>query len=75
MRSLLVLSDRYGSTVGPYLRTKHPKLPSGKILEPTDTQVLLYAHLLRSRLNDTLRGAPMFKPGNILVGDAKAGGQ
>ena len=73
VRSLLVLSDRYGNKIGPYLRSQHPKLPSGKILEPTDTQVLLFAHLLRSRLNDTLRGAPMFKPGNILVGDAKAG--
>jgi hypothetical protein len=73
VRSLLVLSDRYGSKIGPYLRTQHPKLPSGKILEPTDTQVLLFAHLLRSRLNDTLRGSPLFKPGDILVGDAKAG--
>jgi mono/diheme cytochrome c family protein len=73
VRSLLVLSDRYGSKVGPYLRTQHPKLPSGKILEPTDTQVLLFAHFLRARLNDTLRGSPLFKPGDILVGDAKAG--
>lgn len=73
VRSLLVLSDRYGSKIGPYLRTEHPKLPSGKSIEVTDTQVLLFAHLLRSRLNDTLRGAPMFKPGNVLVGDAKAG--
>jgi hypothetical protein len=73
VRSLLVLSDRYGSRIGPYLRTEHPKLPSGKNIEVTDTQIQLFAHLLRSRLNDTLRGAPMFKPGNILVGDAKAG--
>jgi cytochrome c oxidase cbb3-type subunit 3 len=73
VRSLLVLSDRYGNKIGPYLRTQHPKLPSGKILEPTDTQVLLFAHYLRARLNDTLRGSPLFKPGDILVGDAKAG--
>lgn len=73
VRSLLVLSDRYGSKIGPYLRTQHPKLPSGKILEPTDTQVLLFAHYLRARLNDTLRGSPLFKPGDILVGNAKAG--
>ena len=33
----------------------------------------MLAHFLRARLNDTLRGAPMFKPGNVLVGDAKAG--
>lgn len=75
VRSLLVLSDRYGNKIGPYLRTQHPKLPSGKILEPTDTQVLLFAHLLRSRLNDTLRGSPLFKPGDILVGDARAGAE
>jgi len=73
VRSLLVLSDRYGNKVGPYLRSQHPKLPSGKILEPTDTQVLLFAHFLRARLNDTLRGSPLFKPGDILVGDSKAG--
>jgi cytochrome c553 len=73
VRSLLVLSDRYGNQIGPYLRTKHPKLPSGRILEPTDTQVLLFAHFLRARVNDTLRGSPIFKPGDILVGDAKAG--
>jgi len=73
VRSLVVLSDRYGNKLGPYLRNEHPKLPSGHPLAPTDTQVLLFAHLLRSRVNDTLRGAPMFKPGNILVGDAKAG--
>jgi mono/diheme cytochrome c family protein len=73
VRSLLVLSDRYGSRLGPYLRAEHPKLPSGKSIELTDTQVLLFSHLLRSRLNDTLRGAPMFKPGNILVGNVDAG--
>src|SRR5215471_6758646 len=73
VRSLLVLSDRYGSKVGPYLRSQHPKLPSGKILEPTDTQVLLFSHYLRARVNDTLRGSPIFKPGDVLVGDAKAG--
>ena len=35
--------------------------------------MLLLAHFLRDRVNDTLRGAPMFKPGNVLTGDAKAG--
>jgi len=41
----------------------------------TDTQVLILAHFLRDRVNDTLRGAPAFKPGNVLVGDAKAGAE
>jgi hypothetical protein len=37
--------------------------------------VLLLAHFLRDRVNDTLRGAPMFKPGNVLTGDARAGAE
>jgi mono/diheme cytochrome c family protein len=73
VRSTLVLSDRYGSAIGPFLRTKHPALPSGKKIELTDTQVLLFAHFLRDRVNDTLRGSPSFKPGDILVGNARAG--
>ena len=73
VRSTLVLSDRYGSAIGPFLRTKHPALPSGKKIEVTDTQVLLLAHFLRDRVNDTLRGSPSFKAGDILVGDPKAG--
>ena len=80
VRSLTVLHDRYGSTLGPYLRTSHPPVAAGRGAAPgpkfealTNTQVLLLAHFLRDRVNDTLRGAPMFKPGNVLVGDAKAG--
>src|SRR5213076_513294 len=30
-------------------------------------------HFLREQVNNTLRGAPMFRPGNVLTGDAKAG--
>ena len=82
VRSLTVLHDRYGNTLGPYLRTSHPPVPvagrgaaaTGPKFEAlTNTQVLILAHFLRDRVNDTLRGAPMFKPGNVLTGDAKAG--
>jgi cytochrome c oxidase cbb3-type subunit 3 len=80
VRSLVVLSDRYGSTLGPYLRASHPPIATktqakaGPALEAlTNTQVLILAHFLRDRVNDTLRGAPMFKPGNVLTGDPKAG--
>ena len=41
----------------------------------TSREVLLLAHFLRDRVNDTLRGAPMFKPGNVLTGDPKAGAE
>jgi mono/diheme cytochrome c family protein len=79
VRSITVLHDRYGSTLGPYLRTSHPPVPgtAPKKVSPfeefTNTQVLVLAHFLREQVNDTLRGAPMFKPGNVLTGDPKAG--
>ena len=88
VRSLVVLKDRYGSTLGPYLRANHPPVPtpvpvpgakkgttsSASAFEGlSNRDVLLLAHFLRERINDTLRGAPMFKPGNVLTGDSKAG--
>jgi mono/diheme cytochrome c family protein len=84
VRSLVVLRDRYGSTLGPFLRASHPPVPlTGKAAAPaaspfeglTSRDVLLLAHYLRDRVNDTLRGAPMFKPGNVLTGDPKAGAE
>lgn len=84
VRSLVVLRDRYGSTLGPFLHGSHPPVPvTGKGGAPapaafeglTSRDVLLLAHFLRDRVNDTLRGAPMFKPGNILTGDARAGAE
>jgi cytochrome c oxidase cbb3-type subunit 3 len=94
VRSLVVLHDRYGSTLGPYLRKEHPPIaytpaapaptapaagartaPAAAAPGLTDTQVLLLAHFLRDRVNDTLRGAPAFKPGNVLTGDPKAGAE
>jgi cytochrome c553 len=83
VRSLVVLRDRYGSTLGPYLRTSHPpvatsKTPAAKVspFEGLNSRdVLLLAHFLRDRINDTLRGAPMFKPGNVLTGDPRAGAE
>ena len=69
VRSDVVLRDRYGSTLGPYLAASHPRpVPS-----LTSMQVLLLSHFLRARVNDTLRGSPLFKPGDVLIGDAKAG--
>jgi cytochrome c oxidase cbb3-type subunit 3 len=69
VRSETVLKDRYGSTLGPYLATSHPT-----VLKPlTSMQVLLLSHFLRQRVLDTLRGSPLFKPGNVLTGNAKAG--
>jgi cytochrome c oxidase cbb3-type subunit III len=74
VRSGIVLRDRYGSALGPYLRNSHPPIATiAKPAELTGTQVLGLAHFVRDRVNDTLRGSPIFKPGDILTGDAKAG--
>ena len=76
VRSPIVLKDRYGSVLGPYLRTQHPPVSAKmKLGDLTETQVLILAHFLRERVNDTLRGAPGFKEGDILTGDPKAGEQ
>jgi cytochrome c oxidase cbb3-type subunit III len=84
VRSLVVLRDRYGSTLGPYLRASHPPVPSAgrgaSRTAPafeglTSREVLLLSHFLRDRVNDTLRSAPMFKPGNVLIGDPRAGAE
>jgi cytochrome c oxidase cbb3-type subunit III len=73
IRSLVVLRDRFGSALGPFLKRGH-KMQSGRpstVL--TDDQVLMLAHFLRDRVNDTLRGSAEFQVKNILTGDAKAG--
>ena len=73
VRSVIVLRDRYGSMLGPFLKKGH-KLQSGATgATLTDAQVQDLAHFLRQRVNDGLRGSPLFEPQNVLTGDAKAG--
>ena len=67
----VVLRDRYGSTLGPYLATAHPR----PMTALTSIQVLLLSHFLRARVNDTLRGSPLFTAGDVLTGNPKAGQQ
>jgi cytochrome c2 len=72
VRSVVVLRDRYGSQLGPYL--KGHKLQSGASgATLSNEQIQELAHFLRQRVNDGLRGSPLFQPGNVLTGDAKAG--
>jgi mono/diheme cytochrome c family protein len=83
VRSAVVLRDRYGSTLGPYLATAHPPVPAAgresaatrSLPALTSQQVLLLSHFLRERVHDTLRGSPLFKAGDVLTGNAKAGEQ
>jgi len=70
VRSLVVLRDRYGSELGPFLKKGHP---AGAAATLTDEQIVDMANFLRQRVNDSLRGSPIFQAGNVLTGDAKAG--
>jgi mono/diheme cytochrome c family protein len=73
VRSPLVLHDRYGRGLGPFLKEGH-SMQSGKPSSSlTDAQVVQLSHFLRQRLLDTLRGSPLFEVKNVLTGDAKGG--
>jgi mono/diheme cytochrome c family protein len=72
-RSLVVLRDRYGSELGPYLKKGHKMQSGGTSTTLTDEQTTNLAHFLRQRVNDSFRGSPIFQAQNVLVGDVKAG--
>jgi cytochrome c oxidase cbb3-type subunit III len=62
-----------GSVLGPFLKAGHPtqsKKPSASF---TSDEVVALAHFLRQRVNDTMRGSPVFTVGDIVIGDPKAG--
>lgn len=75
VRSLVVLRDRYGSLVGPFLRKGHPLQSGNPSSGLTDAQLTDLAHFLRQRVNDSLRGSPIFHARNVLTGDPKAGAE
>jgi len=72
VRSLVVLHDRYGSQLGPFLKKGHPtqSMPSASL---TKAQVEDLSHFIHQRVDDTLRTSPTFHAQNILTGDPKAG--
>jgi len=73
VRSVVVLRDRYGSLLGPFLKKGHTLQSGTPSANLTDAQVQDLAHFLRQKVNDGLRGSPLFQIQNILTGDAKAG--
>jgi mono/diheme cytochrome c family protein len=62
-----------GSVLGPFLKAGHPTQSSKPSASFTDEEVVALANFLRQRVNDTMRGSPIFTVGDILVGDPKAG--
>jgi cytochrome c oxidase cbb3-type subunit 3 len=70
VRSLVVLHDRYGSTIGPYLAQGHP---AGKPVVLTPDQIVDLSHFLHQQVGDTLRTGPYNNVLNILVGNVNDG--
>ena len=70
IRSEIVLHDRYGSTLGPFLRKGHPTqtTPAAQL---TDAQIQDLSHTIHQEVYNTLRAALQIQ--NVLTGDAKAG--
>jgi cytochrome c oxidase cbb3-type subunit III len=73
VRSVLVLRDRYGSNLIPFFKQGHPLQGGKPSSELTEAQVKDLSHFIRQRVDDTLRGSPIFTVQDILTGDAKAG--
>jgi cytochrome c oxidase cbb3-type subunit III len=73
VRSQIVLRDRYGNAIGPVLKKGHPMETGTPSSSLTDAQITDLSHFIWQRINDTLRGSPVFEPGDVLVGDARAG--
>jgi mono/diheme cytochrome c family protein len=69
----VVLRDRYGSQLGPFLKKGHPTQSGTPSASLTDAQAVDLTHFLRQRIEDTLRGGALWKEGDILTGDAAAG--
>jgi cytochrome c oxidase cbb3-type subunit 3 len=73
VRSVLVLRDRYGSELGPFLKKGHKMQSGAPSASLTTEHIVDLAHFLRQRVNDGLRGSPLFQPQNVLTGDPRAG--
>jgi mono/diheme cytochrome c family protein len=66
-------SQSPGSVLRPFLQAGHPTMSARASASFTPDEVVGLAHFLRQRVNDTMRGSPLFTVGDILVGDRAAG--
>ncbi len=70
IRSEVVLHDRYGSTIGPYLKNGHPTQTTAAA-RLTPAQIADVSHTIHQEVYNTLRSALQIQ--NVLTGDPKAG--
>jgi Cytochrome c. len=73
VRSLVVLKDRYGDRIGPFLLKGHPMQSGAPSSGLTQAQIVDLSHFLHQKVEDTLRTGPYNKVLNVLTGDPKAG--
>jgi mono/diheme cytochrome c family protein len=73
VRSLVVLKDRYGDTIGPFLKKGHPTQSGSPSANLKETDIVDLSHFLHQKVGDTLRTGPYNKVLNVLTGDPKAG--
>ena len=73
IQSDMVLQDRYGSKLVPFFAKGHPMQSGRKSALLSKTDVADLSHFIHERVYDTLRGSSIFKPLNLLTGNAKAG--
>ena len=70
IRSEVVLHDRYGSTIGPFLKKGHPTQTT-PVAQLTAAQIEDLSHTIHQEVYNTLRSALEIQ--NVLTGDSKAG--
>lgn len=75
VRSEMAWRDRFGDQIGALLQKGHPTQSGVASNSFTPAQVEELSHFVHQRLNDTLRGSPIFEVQNVLTGDAKAGAE
>lgn len=73
IRSNVVLKDRYGSELGPFLRKGHPLQSKMNSADLTSAQVVDLSHFLKQRIDDALKRSPTginHVTGNVAAGKA-----
>ena len=73
IRSLVVLRDRYGNEIGPFLKKGHAMQSGRPSANLTQGQIEELSHFLKQRFAETLRSSPTYRVQDVLTGDAKAG--
>ena len=73
VRSVVVLRDRYGSTLGPLLKKGHPMQGGIASASLSKAQIEDLSNFLHQKVEDTLRTGPYNNVLNVLTGDTKVG--